>query len=58
MTVQRYCQLLPGAKYGKNDQKGFPNWLRRYSAGKEKAEDLPVTVDSCLVVFVPESTGS
>ncbi|MEQ1906900.1 MAG: site-specific integrase, partial [Pirellulaceae bacterium] len=48
MTVQRYCQLLPGAKYGKNDQKWFPNWIRRYATGKEKAENLPLTVDSVI----------
>lgn len=48
MTVQRYCQLLPGAKYGKNDQKWFPKWLRRYSTGNEKAENLPLTVDSVI----------
>ncbi len=48
MTVQLYCQFLPGAKYGKNDQKWFPKWLRRYAAGKNKGENLPVTIESVI----------
>lgn len=50
MTVELYCQLLPGAKYGKNDQQWFPKWLRRYAAaGKNKAENLPVSLESVIL---------
>ena len=44
MTVRKFCSLLHEARYGKNDRKWFPRWVRRYASSVEATEgDLPVT---------------
>jgi hypothetical protein len=32
MSVRRFCQVLIEAKFGKNDKKSFPHWVRRLSS--------------------------
>jgi hypothetical protein len=29
MSVGKFCQRLHDSKYGKNDRKRFPKWIRR-----------------------------
>lgn len=31
MSVVKFCQRLHDSKYGKNDRKWFPKWIRRYA---------------------------
>ena len=52
MTVKKFCGLLHEAKYGKNDKKWFPRWIRRYASAVEKTEGvLPVT-ESQVIRFL------
>jgi len=32
MSVDRFCNLFPRAKFGNADKKWFPRWLKRYSS--------------------------
>ena len=31
MSIQKFCDRLVQAKYGKNDKKWFPQWIRRFA---------------------------
>ena len=43
MSVEQFGKLLPSARFGKNDKKWFPRWLKRY------AETVP-SINGCLPV--------
>ena len=52
MTVKRFCGLLHEAKFGKNDKKWFPRWIRRYASAVNETEGvLPVT-ESQVIRFL------
>jgi integron integrase len=49
MTVKRFCSMLHEAKFGKNDKKWFPRWVRRYASSVEETEgNLPVTESQAI----------
>ncbi|NQV25501.1 MAG: phage integrase N-terminal SAM-like domain-containing protein [Rhodopirellula sp.] len=49
MTVGKFCQRLHNSRYGRNDRKWFPKWIRRYAANLQlRAGCLPISVDSVI----------
>ncbi len=52
MSTQLFCQLLGNAKYGQNERKWFPKWIRRYQSASQKAvgDDVDLLVTRELVV--------
>ena len=45
MSVKQFRALLNDGKFGENDRKWFPRWIRRYASSVRvpNGEDLPVT---------------
>ena len=44
MSLSRFRQCLPAARYGKKDQNWFLNWLASYTVGKTRTRRvLPIT---------------
>ena len=38
MSVNQFCWLLNDAKYGKNDKKWFPRWIRNYASSVDSQD--------------------
>ena len=51
MSIDQYCKLLHGSNYGKNDQKWFPKWIRRYAETVTEQEGKLFVVQDEVVRF-------
>lgn len=51
MTVRKFCWLLNEAKYGKNDKKWFPKWLRRYAVVVSGGEGMLRVTEEDVIAF-------
>ena len=46
MCVKGFCAFLPATKFGKNDKRWFPRWIRRYAESVNVTDGpLPITED-------------
>ena len=49
MSVGKFCQRLHDSKYGKNDRKWFPKWIRRYASNNRLQNGgLPVSEEAVI----------